>query len=96
MVLPEMLNETQVFRPLECLRWQAFLVQDQEISFLNGVRDLVDRACEAETPLIVRIELTERRVGGVGAVEPHQVDIKAGKNLSKRQSNRFGRGVLLQ
>ena len=71
-------------------------MQDQEIGVLDGAHDLVDGAGEAETPLIVGVKLTERGVGGIGAVEPGQVDVVVGEDLPQRHGNRLGRRVLAQ
>ena len=96
MVLPEVLDQPQAARPLQRLRRQPLLVQDQEVGVLDGAHDLVDRAGEAETPGVVGVELAEGGVGSIGAVEPGQVDVVTGEDLPQRQGDGLGRRVLAQ
>jgi hypothetical protein len=88
-VLPEVLDQPQAAGPLDCFGRERLLVQDQEVRVLDGTDDLVDVTGEAQAPLVVGVELAERGVGGVGAVEPEEVEVDAGEQGAQREGDRL-------
>ena len=59
-------------------------MQHQVVGRFDRGADFLDIAGEAESGVVVGIELAEWGVGGIGAVEPGEVDVIAGQDFGER------------
>jgi hypothetical protein len=82
-----MLNQPQPLCPLDRLGRETLLVQHQKVRSRNLADDFVDVTGEAQAALEIGIELAERRIRRVGAVQPDQFVVAPREQIAQRQGD---------